>query len=129
MGGALFRKSFARLHSVDPGFHTANLLTARISLPLARYDTDRKKDAFFRELDPRLQDLPGVRSAAMAMLLPTTNWIRTNILAVEGKPQFNFNDASSYSVVQSVTPAYFHTLGIPLLRGREFTARDNSPGA
>jgi putative ABC transport system permease protein len=129
IGAALLMKSFALLHSVDPGFRTANLLTAKVSLPLARYDTDRKRDTFFRQLVPRLEDLPGVRNAAMAMLLPTTNWIRTNILSVEGRPDLDPNEASSYAVVQSVTPAYFSTLGIPRLRGRGFTARDNAPGA
>jgi putative ABC transport system permease protein len=126
IGAALLIESFYRLHSVDPGFEARNLLTAKIALPRARYDTDLKREAFFRELLPRLQQLPGVRSAALAMLLPTTSWIRTNITQVEGSPELDPGDAASYAVVQSTTPDYFRTLGIPLKRGRAFTARDNT---
>jgi predicted permease len=63
------------------------------------------------------------------MSLPTTAWIRTNITEVEGRPALDPEDPSSYAVVQSVTPSYFRTLGIPLKRGREFTERDNISGA
>jgi putative ABC transport system permease protein len=73
IGAALLIESFYRLHSVDPGFRAGNLLTAKIALPRARYDTDQKRDAFSRELLPRLADPPGVRGAALAMLLPTSH--------------------------------------------------------
>ncbi len=129
IGAALLIESFYRLHSVDPGFEAKNLLTAKIALPRARYDTDLKRETFFRELLPRLQQLPGVRSAALAMLLPTTSWIRTNITDVEGAPALDPDDATSYSVVQSTTPDYFRTLGIPLKRGRDFSPRDNTVGS
>ncbi|HEY3458043.1 MAG TPA: ABC transporter permease [Bryobacteraceae bacterium] len=129
IGAALLMQSFLRLHRVDPGFQSANLLTAKIALPPARYDTDQKRFLFFRELLSRLEGLPGVSGAAMAMSLPSTTWIRTNILAVEGKPPLDPGEVSSYGVWQSVTPGYFHTLGIRLKRGREFTARDNVMGA
>ena len=128
IGAALLIESFARLRRVDPGFNTANLLTTKIALPAARYSTDAKKAAFFTELADRLNRAPGVSSAAMAMFLPTTRWIRTNILKVEGQPPFDESDPP-FGVIQSVTPGYFHTLGIPLRQGREFTARDNVAGA
>ncbi|HMJ62835.1 MAG TPA: FtsX-like permease family protein, partial [Bryobacteraceae bacterium] len=129
IGAALLMRSFVRLHNVDPGFQPANLLTAKIALPPARYGTDWKKIAFFRELLPRLEQLPGVRGAAMAMSLPATTWIRTNIIEVEGKPSPDPEEPSSFGVLQSITPGYFRTLGIPLKRGREFSAHDNTPGA
>ncbi len=128
IGAALLMKSFVRLTNVDPGFQVSHLLTMKIALPTARYDTDRKKSAFFEELMRRVETLPGVRGATMAMSLPTTVWIRTNITSVEGTPEPEFRE-QSFAVIQSVTPGYFHTLGIPLQRGREFTARDNTPGA
>jgi predicted permease len=126
IGAALLIESFYRLHRVDPGFQPKNLLTAKIALPRARYDTDQKREAFFRELMPRLEQLPGLRSASLAMLLPTTAWIRTNITDVEGRPALDPGDAASYAVVQSTTPDYFRTLGIPLKRGRAFAPRDNT---
>jgi predicted permease len=126
IGAALLIESFYRLHSVDPGFQPKNLLTAKIALPHARYDTEQKRDAFFRDLLPRLEEPRGVESAALAMLLPTTAWIRTNIMSVEGKPDLDPGEDASYAIVQSTTPEYFRTLGIPLKRGREFTERDNA---
>jgi predicted permease len=128
IGAALLMQSFVRLHGVNPGFQPANLLTMKIALPSARYNTDQKKAGFFGELVRRVEMLPGVRGATMAMSLPTTTWIRTNITQVEGQPPPD-PDAPVFAVIQSITPGYFHTMGIPLRRGREFTARDNTPGA
>jgi putative ABC transport system permease protein len=64
----------------------------------------------------------------VAMSLPTTVWIRTNIMQIEGRPAPDENDPLM-AVIQSVTPGYFRTLRIPLRHGREFRTRDNSPGA
>ncbi|MGC1416607.1 MAG: ABC transporter permease [Candidatus Acidiferrum sp.] len=128
IGATLLIKSFVRLRSVDPGFQSANLLTGKISLPPARYDTSQKRTAFYRELVARLESLPGVRGATVALSLPTTKgWLGTNVL-VEGRPVGNDDDGMP-ARIESVTPGYFRTLGIPLLRGREFVLRDNGPGA
>jgi predicted permease len=129
IAAALLIQSFVRLRSVDPGFEPANLLTMKIALPPARYDTDQKKAAFFRELLLRVKEAAGVHAGAIAMSLPTTDWIKTNITEVEGRPSLDSNEPSSIGVLQSITPGYFSALGIPLKRGREFTAHDNSPGA
>jgi predicted permease len=128
IGAGLLMRSFVALHEVDPGFQPVNLLTAKIALPLARYDTDSKKAAFFRELLPRVEQLPGVSAAAIAMSLPTTTWIRTNYW-VQGKPSPDIGEPATNAVIQSITPGYFRALGIPLKRGRELSARDNIPGA
>ena len=61
------------------------------------------------------------------MSLPATTWIRTNYW-VEGRPEREA-EPSSNAVVQSITPGYFRMLGIPLKRGRDLTAHDNTPGA
>ncbi len=125
VGATLLMKSFARLQSVDPGFQPANLLTAKIALPPARYDTGAKKVALIDELVHRVEAIPAVRSAAVAMSLPTTSWLRTNI-QIQGQP-WEADPGNWPSVqIQSVTPGYFRTLGIPIERGREFTAADNS---
>ncbi|MFZ0594181.1 MAG: ABC transporter permease [Bryobacteraceae bacterium] len=128
IGAALLMKSFARLRNVDPGFNAANLLTAKIALPPVRYDTGLKKKAFFDELTQRVGTAPGVRGAAAAMSIPTTSWIRTNI-QIEGHPWEQDPNEWPSVQLQSITPTYFRTLEIPLRRGREFTARDNTPGA
>jgi putative ABC transport system permease protein len=129
IGAALLIRSFARLRGVDPGFTPDHLLTMKIALPAARYDTEAKRAAFFSDAVARLQSIPGVSGAAMAMTLPTTTWIRTNVLAAEGRVAVDDDDPSSFAVLQSVTPDYFRTLGVKLKHGREFEARDNTPGA
>lgn len=128
IGAALLMRSIVRLHSVQPGFEPANLLTMKIALPPARYTTDEKKAEFFRDLVQRVERLPGVRNAAVSLSLPTTTWIRTNIMYVEGQPPLDENNPLM-AVIQSVTPDYFETLHIAFRRGRAFTEQDNRPGA
>ena len=129
IGAVLLLKSFARLHSVDPGFQPSNLLTVRLALPRARYDTDVKKEALFEELVRRLTALPGVRSASAALSLPTKKPLYTNIMKVEGVQLTDEDYGLSDIQLQSITPGYFQTLGIPLRRGHEFTEQDNVLGA
>jgi putative ABC transport system permease protein len=127
IGAGLMLKSLARLHDVDPGFRTSNLLTVKIPLPLTRYNTDAKRSTFFDELDRRIETVPGVLGAAAVMTLPTTARLQTNV-QVEGQPPPNTRDREGWQF-QTVTPGYFQVLGIPLRRGRTFTSRDNIPGA
>ena len=130
IGAGLLLRSFVRLQQVDLGFRPASMLTAKIALPTARYDTAGKRAAFFRAVESRVGQLPGVRSAAIAMSLPTTSSMRTNIVEVEGRPmRETVDEVGPFGILQSVTPGYFRTLSIPLRRGREFTARDGQPGA
>lgn len=128
IGATLLIKSYARLSTVDPGFQPAQVLTMKITLPLATYDTNQKKFAFFRELAQRAATVPGVRDAAVGMSIPTiSDWLGTNVL-IEGQPVVEGSKQPSVRV-QSITPGYFRALKIPLRRGREFTKRDNAPGA
>jgi putative ABC transport system permease protein len=129
IGAALLLQSFARLHTVDPGFRSADLLTVRLALPRARYDTDAKKEEFFQELVRRMTAIPGVRSAAAALSLPTKSSLYTNIMKVEGVDLADEDYGLADMQLQSITPGYFQTLGIPLRLGRVFTEQDNAPGA
>ncbi len=123
IGATLLMKSLARLERVDPGFQPSNLLTMQISLPPSRYDTGWKKAAFFNDLARRVQSLPGVRSAAATLTLPLTGFARTPVQLATQPPEPL--DKRPLAIIQDITPAYFRTLGIPLRRGREFTAHDN----
>ncbi len=127
IGAALLIQSFGRLRHVDPGFQPANLLTMKIPLPPPRYDTVPKRVAFFAQLEQRVVALPGVRGAGIAMSIPTTSWLFTNV-DVEGQPKLDDREQPTVQL-QSITPDYFRAMRIPLRRGREFTARDNSSGA
>jgi putative ABC transport system permease protein len=128
IGAALLIESIARLRAVNPGFQPANLLTMKIPLAGGRYDTDQKRWTFFADLVQRVEALPGVRGAAMAMSLPSTgNNLNTNVWA-DGRPIIDAREMPS-AQLQRITPDYFQTMGIPLKRGREFTAADNQLGA
>lgn len=129
IGAVLFLRSFSRLHSVEPGFRPSNLLTARLTLPRARYNSDMIKKTFFQELMDRLATIPGVHDASAALSLPTKKAIYTNIMKVEGVRLPDEDYGLMDVQLQSVTPEYFQTLGIPLLSGREFTEKDNTLGA
>jgi predicted permease len=127
IGAALLIESVAKLRSVNPGLQPANLFTARIALSPARYDTSPKILAFFDEVLRRTNALPGVRGAALALALPQSVALRTNVQVGE-QPE---GDVSKWPMcqIQSVTPGYFHLLGVPVRQGREFDERDNRPDA
>lgn len=122
-GAALLIQSIFRLRGVDPGFNPRNVLTMRISLPFTAYDTDAKQMVFFNELTERVEALPGVRSAALAFTTPFTTFALTPIRPVDqGAVPLNQRVIAMF---QNITPDYFRTLEIRLLRGREFTQRDD----
>lgn len=129
IGAVLLLRSFCRLHSVEPGFRPSNLLTVRLTLPRARYNTDVMKKTFFQELMERLATIPGVLGASAALSLPTKKAIYTNIMKVEGVRLPDEDYGLLDIQLQSVTPDYFQTLGIPLRSGREFTEQDNTLGS
>lgn len=122
IGAALLTQSVVRLRADNPGFNPANLLTMRVSLPDTRYDTDQKKFAFFDDLLERLRPLPGLRSVSASMTLPMTGFAGMPVQDAS-KPLLKLNERV-IATLQIVTPGYFHTLDIPLRRGRDFNERD-----
>jgi len=82
--------------------------------PPAHYSIDAKKLASFNELTSRAETLAGVRAATVAMSLPLTMFMRTN-LTVEGRPLADYTNTENFGVLEAVTPGYFRTLGIALL--------------
>lgn len=127
IGAALLIESVAKLRNVNPGLQPAHLFTARIALSPARYDTNAKVETFFDEVVRRTAALPGVRGAAVALALPRSVALRTNV-QVGIQPE---GDVTKWPMcqLQSVTPGYFHLLGIPVLQGRQFDERDASADA
>ncbi len=122
IGAGLLIESVAHLESADLGFRPEGLLTFRLSLPPSRYDTDQKRNTFFTELTTKLESAPGVRSAAAAMTLPMTGFAGSPVQDAS-KPLLRLNERP-IATIQIVTPGYFRTLGIPLIRGRMFSDRD-----
>lgn len=127
IGAALLLQSLARLRTIDPGIQPANILTMKVALPPRRYDTSQRKATFFNALAARAAGVPGVRSAAVTRSLPTTPALFSNV-QVEGQPQLPPSEQPT-AQLQSVTPDYFESMGIPLRKGRGFSERDNTPDA
>ena len=110
--------SFARLQRVDSGFEAANLLIADIGLPNSRYPGEADRMAFFQQLIEETSGLPGVHSVAAARTLPFHGTGASNGgLPIDGvapgQPQ-----RTGIVTRTAVTPGYFQTMRIPLLRSR-----------
>jgi putative ABC transport system permease protein len=122
-GSGLLIRSFMRLLAVDPGFQPEGILTARIQLPNAKYKDNARKAQFFQELLDRVRQLPGVRSASANSFLPFSGIIAGTGVEIEGRPKVPIAQQPVIDVAL-VEPQFFETIGIPLLKGRTFTARE-----
>src|SRR5262249_45748173 len=127
VGSGLLLKSFLRLADVQPGFNAENVLVARLALPKTLYKGNEEVFHFYRELAQRAANLPGVRSVAVANVVPTDGFLATVEFSIIGRGWTTAQFPSAQ--YRMVTPDYFRTLEIPLMAGREFTERDNTQGA
>jgi putative ABC transport system permease protein len=123
IGAGLLVESFRQLQRVNPGFDPHHALTMRISLPPARYPDDTRRTQFIRATLERLEALPGVRSAAASLGIPMSIGVVAPFLA-EGQPAIPLSQRS-LGEWKAISPAYFQTMGVPLLRGRAFTWSDD----
>ncbi len=114
-------RSFYRMLHTDPGFNREGLLTAHIALPEARYSAAAGQ-RFFTELLARISTLPGVQSAAGTAFVPLGEGGQTGDFQVEGRPATD--SQGPFAEEHFVTSGYFHTMQIPLLRGRYFSETD-----
>ena len=116
-------RSLARLLTVDPGFDPANVLTFKIALPDRRYPDDARQAAFYERALADLKTLPGVVSAAAVTSVPISDDDLIFSFTVEGRPPAPPEEERSANWY-AVSPDYFGTLRIPLVRGRLFTDAD-----
>lgn len=128
IGAGLLINSFLRLRNVDPGFNPDNLLTMKIVLPDLKYERMAQRSAFYSELTQRLQSIPGVRSAAVTTNLPLYRQGNSISISIEGRPEPPPGQ-EPIMVTRMISPGYFDTMSIPLLKGRQLTDQDtdNSP--
>jgi len=124
IGAGLLIRSFAALSQVDLGFRTERLLVADTAVPTASRDVAAVGVQFYRSLLPQLAAIPGVESAAAVMGVPT-NVRSDGGYAIEGGPTFEQMGVRSPQAILTVaTPGYFATLGVPVIKGRDFTEAD-----
>ncbi len=122
VGAGLLIQSLWRLRSVSPGFDSQNLLTFVVGIPEVKYPAD-KQEPFYRELVRRVESLPGVRSASSIIPLPLNGDAFVISFETEGRPVEKGNQPSADFF--AIEEGYFKTLGVSMLKGREFTERDN----
>jgi putative ABC transport system permease protein len=125
VGAGLLLGSLHRLVSVDPGFSADRVLTAEVTLPGARYAEAGRVSAFYAALLDRLAAQPGVTAVGVVSQLPLGGDMDRYGMHVEGVPEPNPEDVPSADRY-AISPGYLRAMGIPLLRGRAFDARDRA---
>jgi predicted permease len=123
IGAGLLINSFFHLRTLNPGFRIDHLLTAKVELSDTRYPDAQRRIAFFVEVVGRVRELPGVQSAAAGGNLPFTYNGDSGYIAAEGVPDPP-PDQRPDVVYRTVGPGYLSTMGIPLVRGRDFNDQD-----
>jgi putative ABC transport system permease protein len=132
MGAILMIKSFRHLMEVNPGFRSDHLLTVRIKLPADAKDSPYREPArrlvTFRRFLESVSGLPEIQSAGLIQIIPLSqDDMSMGTFAIQEAPLLSSGERLSADF-RVVSPGYFSTMGIPLLRGRWFTDHDGIIG-
>jgi predicted permease len=125
VGAGLFLRSLAALEDVNPGFQSAGVITAGLSLPHQRYDTDAKQLAFYQAVLDNLSTTPGVAAVAAGVPLPFSGNAGSASFDIDGRPSPP-GDPGPHGDIGAVSADYFAALKIPIRQGRVFTALDRA---
>jgi putative ABC transport system permease protein len=123
IGAGLMIRSFAALTNSATGFPTNNLLTMNVGVQEERYSSEQQIASDFERATQRIRAIPGVLSAAAATNLPVGGWNQGRVFTIESRAPESASEILAAGYL-SVTPDYFHTVGLPLRRGREFSIQD-----
>jgi len=124
VGAGLLIRSFYRLQQVNPGFVDEHVLSFSVSLPEQKYPDEHQWLNFYQQVIEKLRALPDVKGVSLASRVPMGGNDWQSGFRVVGQPPPPPGQGPSMEV-SIVSPDYFRTLGIPLLRGRYFTEQDN----
>ena len=122
VGAVLLLRSFGRIIGLDPGFRSTNVLAYRVSLPSKAYPEDHTQVTFAETMIGKLRASPHILNAAVVQSLPLRGGYVLSF-TIQGRPDPKPGSGQSANY-RSISPEYFQALGIPLLRGRSFTAQD-----
>ena len=124
-GAGLLFQSVLRLWQVNPGINPLNVLACEIWLPQARYKSEQQFAAFFQQALERINSLPGVRDAAASTGLPLLGVSHTMPFSIEERSvEEPLNGGSAPFMI--ISPSYFSTLEIPLVKGRNLSEIDRN---
>ena len=116
---ALLIRAFVNLRSIEPGFDPTHVVTTSVSLQDARYKSATQMNQLFDETVRRLEQTPGIESAAVSLELPYRRLLNMGFKFTDDAP-----DKGHIANVMYVTPDFFRTLRIPLVAGRTITTSD-----
>ncbi len=119
-------RGFRTLAHEDPGYRPGQALTMQLTAPIARYSTTTAADAMYERVLAAVREVPGVESAALSTHLPPEWGSRQARIHLEGEAKPTRSDPARMPRWAMVTPDYFEAMGIRLLSGRTFAARDDS---
>jgi putative ABC transport system permease protein len=124
VAAGLLIRSVRELQRADMGFRPDHLLTMRLTPPSSAYPDNQRITALYERLLARAGALPGVVSAAVTDPLPLNRGGKTTVVEIEGR-QFDMKRVTHHSTdFHTVSVGYFQTMGMQLLRGRQFTSAD-----
>src|SRR5271163_4992805 len=105
----------------DLGFQSRNLMVTQLVLPPAKYQTDAQIRGFYDQVLARVRALPEVELADASEYMPFSDSNQVKVIRIVGRPPAEPGEAlgAEYS---AITPGYFHTMQIPLIRGRALEA-------
>ena len=122
ISSGLLIRAVWNIQQTRPGFRTDNVLALRTALPLPKYENVSFRARFYERVLDDVRALPGVQSAAYITGLPME--MRGGIWPVAMPGEEEIRDGSANVSMRFVTPQFFSTLGIPLLRGRDVATTD-----
>ncbi|HET6726152.1 MAG TPA: ABC transporter permease [Gammaproteobacteria bacterium] len=115
--------SFMNIESVDPGFRKDHVLIAQLVVSPKDFPGDSALGNFYNEVARRVNELPGVVHAAISDFVPLGGASNYNAFSIPGRERPKSGKPPG-AMMDLVSPGYFKTLGIPILRGRDFDRRD-----
>lgn len=124
-GAGLMIKSFVQLQQTRLGFRPERLLTARLSLPRSTYSTPQQRLSFADRLLAEIRQQPGMQEAALTSFLPFATGNHVFGVLMNGQKNTERRPGMPMANRRAVSPDYFRVLGIPLLKGREFSSADH----
>jgi putative ABC transport system permease protein len=125
IGAGLLGQTFLRLLNHDPGFTTENLVAASISPPSDKYKTKQQLVSLYEQIAADIKAMPGVQSVGYVSAGPQFGGIEPTDVLPEGGAATGAGD-STQAIYFNTSQNYFATMGIPLLRGRDFSDADNA---
>ena len=126
-GAGIFVRAFLAAQTINPFVPKDHLMTGQVSLPREHYADTASHVRFFDQLLPRLAAIPGVSQAAISTGLPSMGRAGGNNLEIEGSPVSDPLKGPMGSLLAQ-SPGYFDAIGLPILRGRDFSELDGTAG-